>query len=70
MDDAAVDFAVAAWREDGLWQVVLLPPGTGETLEGLVDAEPILDGESLSPDLGADTTSPVAERMTGQRQDL
>ncbi|HEY5134795.1 MAG TPA: tRNA adenosine deaminase-associated protein [Candidatus Nanopelagicales bacterium] len=45
MDDAAVDFAVAAWREDGLWQVVLLPPGTGETLEGLVDALRAQPGE-------------------------
>ena len=45
MDDAAVDFAVAAWREDGLWQVVLLPPGTGETLEGLVNALRAQPGE-------------------------
>jgi len=45
VDDAAVDFAVAAWREDGLWQVVLLPPGTGETLEGLVDALRAQPGE-------------------------
>ena len=26
MDDNAVDFAVAAWREDGLWQVVCCRP--------------------------------------------
>ena len=45
MEDAAVDFAVAAWREDGLWQVVLLPPGTGETLEGLVNALRAQPGE-------------------------
>ena len=45
MDDAAVDFAVAAWREDGLWQVVLLPPSTGETLEGLVNALRAQPGE-------------------------
>ena len=45
MDDAAVDFAVAAWREEGLWQVVLLPPGTGETLEGLVNALRAQPGE-------------------------
>jgi putative tRNA adenosine deaminase-associated protein len=45
VDDAAVDFAVAAWREDGLWQVVLLPPGTGETLEGLVNALRAQPGE-------------------------
>jgi putative tRNA adenosine deaminase-associated protein len=45
VDDAAVDFAVAAWREDGLWQVELLPPGTGETLEGLVNALRAQPGE-------------------------
>ncbi len=38
MDDTAVDFAVSAWREDGLWQVVLLPPRTGETLDTLLNA--------------------------------
>jgi putative tRNA adenosine deaminase-associated protein len=45
VDDAAVDFAVAAWREDGLWQVELLPPRTGETLEGLVNALRAQPGE-------------------------
>ena len=45
MDDAAVDFAVAAWREDGLWQVELLPPRTGENLEGLVNALRAQPGE-------------------------
>ncbi len=45
VDDAAVDFAVAAWREEGLWQVVLLPPGTGETLESLVNALRAQPGE-------------------------
>ena len=45
MDDAAVDFAVAAWREEGLWQVELLPPRTGETLEGLVNALRAQPGE-------------------------
>ena len=38
MDDAAVDSAIAAWREDGLWQVELLPPRTGESLETLLNA--------------------------------
>jgi putative tRNA adenosine deaminase-associated protein len=46
MDDAAVDFAVAAWRENNLWQVVALPPRTGETLEGLVDALRVQPGET------------------------
>lgn len=45
MDDTAVDFAVAAWREDGLWQVVTLPPRTGETLESLVNALRAQPGE-------------------------
>jgi putative tRNA adenosine deaminase-associated protein len=45
VDDAAVDFAVAAWREDGLWQVELLPPRTGENLEGLVNALRAQPGE-------------------------
>jgi putative tRNA adenosine deaminase-associated protein len=38
VDDTAVDFAVAAWREDGLWQVETLPQRTGERLDGLVNA--------------------------------
>ena len=45
MDDAAVDFAVAAWREDGMWQVELLPPRTGETLESLLNALRAQPGE-------------------------
>jgi len=45
VDDAAVDFAVAAWREDGLWQAELLPPRTGETLESLVNALRAQPGE-------------------------
>jgi putative tRNA adenosine deaminase-associated protein len=38
VDDDAVDFAVAAWREEGLWQVVTLPPHSGDTLENLLNA--------------------------------
>lgn len=45
MEGAAVDFAVAAWREDGLWQVELLPPRTGETLEQLLNALRAQPGE-------------------------
>jgi putative tRNA adenosine deaminase-associated protein len=45
VDDAAVDFAIAAWREDGLWQVELLPPRTGETLDGLLNALRAQPGE-------------------------
>lgn len=46
MDDAAVDFAIAAWRENNLWQVVALPPRTGETLETLVSALRVQPGET------------------------
>jgi hypothetical protein len=49
MDDAAVDFAIAAWREDGLWQVVLLPPRTGESLEALVNALRVVDDFGVGP---------------------
>jgi putative tRNA adenosine deaminase-associated protein len=45
VDDTAVDFAVAAWREEGLWQVVLLPPRTGETLDTLLNALRAQPGE-------------------------
>jgi len=46
VDDDAVDFAVAAWREDNLWQVVALPPRTGESLDSLVKALRAQPGES------------------------
>lgn len=46
MDDAAVDFAIAAWRENNLWQVVALPPRTGESLETLVSALRVQPGET------------------------
>lgn len=45
MDDEAVDFAVAAWREDGVWQVVLLPPRAAESLDSLVRALRAQPGE-------------------------
>ena len=46
MDDAAVDFAIAAWRENNLWQVVALPPRTGESLASLVGALRVQPGET------------------------
>lgn len=46
MDDSAVDFAVAAWREDNLWQVVTLPPRATESLDALVDALRAQPGET------------------------
>ena len=45
MDDDAVDFAVAAWREEGLWQVVTLPPRAADTLESLLGALRAQPGE-------------------------
>jgi putative tRNA adenosine deaminase-associated protein len=45
VDDAAVDFAVAAWREEGLWQVEALPDRTGESLESLLNALRAQDGD-------------------------
>jgi putative tRNA adenosine deaminase-associated protein len=45
VDDDAVDFAVAAWREDGLWQVVALPPRTADSLSSLVAALRAQPGE-------------------------
>lgn len=40
-----VDFAVAAYREDGRWVVVSLPPAVVVTAEGLVGALRQLPGE-------------------------
>jgi putative tRNA adenosine deaminase-associated protein len=45
MDDGAVDFAVAAWREDGVWQVETMPQRSGETLETFVQALRAQPGE-------------------------
>ncbi len=38
MDDDAVDFALAAWREDGQWLVEPLPPRVASSLESLTHA--------------------------------
>jgi putative tRNA adenosine deaminase-associated protein len=46
VDDSAVDFAVAAWREDNLWQLVTLPPRATESLDALVDALRAQPGEN------------------------
>jgi putative tRNA adenosine deaminase-associated protein len=46
VDDSAVDFAVAAWREDNLWQLVTLPPRATESLDALVDALRAQPGET------------------------
>lgn len=42
---AAVDFAVAAWREEGLWRVEPLPENFAESLETLVNALRAQPGE-------------------------
>jgi putative tRNA adenosine deaminase-associated protein len=46
VDDSAVDFAVAAWREDNLWQLVTLPPRATGSLDALVDALRAQPGEN------------------------
>ena len=38
VDDVTVDFAVAAWREDGIWQAVTLPPRSADSLDSLAAA--------------------------------
>lgn len=45
MDDDAIDFAIAAWREDGRWSVEALPPRATESLEQVVAALRQLGGE-------------------------
>lgn len=45
MDEPSVDFAIAAWREEGLWQVETLPPRTSENLESLLNALRAQPGE-------------------------
>ena len=55
MDDDAVDFAVAAWREDGLWQVVDAPaPCLASTLDSLIEraARAARRGRRARPRLG------------------
>jgi putative tRNA adenosine deaminase-associated protein len=38
VDDDALDFAIAAWREDGRWLLDALPPRATESLAALVSA--------------------------------
>lgn len=44
-DEDAVDFAIAAWREDGQWSAAALPPRAVETLGGFISALRQLAGE-------------------------
>ena len=37
-DNSSVDFAVVAYRDEGVWQVQPLPPGSADDIETLVDA--------------------------------
>lgn len=37
-DTDAIDFAIAAWREDGAWRAERLPPRLAESLASLVAA--------------------------------
>jgi putative tRNA adenosine deaminase-associated protein len=45
VDDVTVDFAVAAWREDGIWQAVTLPPRSADSLDSLAAALRAQPGE-------------------------
>lgn len=44
-DDEDVNFAIAAWREDGLWSAAALPPRAVDTLGGFIAALRQLSGE-------------------------
>lgn len=45
MDDDALDFALATWREDGAWLVDPLPARTADTLDDLLAALRAQPGE-------------------------
>ena len=45
MDDVALDFALAAWREEGTWEVELLPPRAAESLDAVIHALRQLPGD-------------------------
>ncbi len=38
MDDDAVDFVIAAWREEGRWRVEVLPPRSGASIHMLIES--------------------------------
>ncbi len=38
MDEDAVDFVMAAWREDGVWRLDMLPKRAGDSLNALIDS--------------------------------
>jgi putative tRNA adenosine deaminase-associated protein len=46
MDEDALDFALAAWREEGRWAVELLPPRAADSLDSLIHAIRQLPGDS------------------------
>jgi putative tRNA adenosine deaminase-associated protein len=46
MDDDALDFAVAVWREEGRWQVDALPTRTADSLDALEAALAAQAGDS------------------------
>lgn len=45
VDEGALDFAVAAWREEGEWQVEALPPRVADSLDSFVHAVRQLPGD-------------------------
>jgi putative tRNA adenosine deaminase-associated protein len=38
MADSSIDFAVVAYRDEGVWQVQALPPGSADDIDALVAA--------------------------------
>ncbi len=45
MDDDALDFALAVWREEGEWNVAPVPPRSADSLESFMHALRQLPGE-------------------------
>ncbi|MEI7779941.1 MAG: tRNA adenosine deaminase-associated protein [Actinomycetes bacterium] len=45
MDEDALDFVLAAWREEGRWAVEMLPPHAADSLEALIHALRQLPGD-------------------------
>ena len=48
MDEDEIDFAVAAWREEGRWSVASLPPRALDSLDNFISALRQLTGEGGS----------------------
>lgn len=46
MDEDALDFALAVWREEGRWAAELLPPHAADSLDSLIHAVRQLPGDA------------------------